>query len=259
MISAARLEQFADELPGLTSVSDVSESLHVLAHPLNVYAVWRAPIYTDQHYRYIEGKHVFFHRSVSPAFRLEFWPLQRANGKSPMMLLVFQRKKLMTWSEGMHELALIGQDSWHFDLTRKHGMMDGVYSPSAPWMIGYWSPHVLRGRHKLDTKTRQFLFMAGGFAAGRLEELIEPEKINGKAPVLTARQEEVLRLYGEGHTKVEIASKLEVSIDTVSDVMNAARKKLGARSGHHAAMIALRLHLIACRALIIPTVVGLLC
>lgn len=259
MISAAALEQFADELPGLTSVSDVLESLHVLVRPtVNVYAAWRAAVYADQHEHYVEGRNVFFHCSVSPAFRMEFWPLQRENGKSPLMLLVFQLRKLMTWTEGKHELALTGQQSWHFDLARKHRMLDGVYSPSGPWIVGYWVPHILRGRYKLDGKTRQRLFMAGGFAAGRLEELIEPEKINGKAPVLTARQTAVVRLYGEGHTKVEVAGKLGVSIDTVSDVTNAARKKLGARSGQHAAIIALRLHLIALRPLAFIPMAGLL-
>jgi DNA-binding CsgD family transcriptional regulator len=248
MISAARLEQFADELPGLTSPAEVLESLHVLVRPaINVYGAWRRPIYVvDRHEPpYIEDKNAWVHRSVSSAYRAEFWSLARKNGRSPMVLLALQRKRLVTWSEGRHELALRGQDSWLFDLLRKHRMLDGAYSPSAPWMVGYWSPHVLRGRYKLDNKIRQCLFMAAGFAAGRLEELIDPEKIDGNVPKLTARQAEVLRLYGEGHTQVEIAKKLEVGIDSVSDVTSAARKKLGARSGSHAAIIAVRMHLIA--------------
>ena len=32
-------------------------------------------------------------------------------------------------------------------------------------MVVYWTPHVLRARHKLNEKARACLFMAAGFAA----------------------------------------------------------------------------------------------
>ena len=172
-------------------------------------------------------------------------PLARKNGPSQMSLLAFQRQKLITWSEGMRILELRGEEAWFFDLARRHGMRDGAYSPSGPWMIAYWSRHALRGRYKLENKIRACLFMAGGFAAHRLEEIIDAEKIDGRVPKLTAPQQAVLRLLSHGFTQGEIAKRLKRSSATVNDHFEAARAKLGARNSHHAAMIAMRLHLLS--------------
>lgn len=258
MISIAHLDQFADELPGLTTPRNVLAALHALVQPtVNVYAAWRPPVYPGNTELYTEGRNVFFHSSVTAAFRNEFWPLARKHGTSAMALLAMQRRSLLLWSEGRPMLAMRGQESWMVDLGKEHGMRDGAYSPSAAWMVAYWSPHLLRGRYKLDAKIRRSMFMAGGFAAGRLEELIEPEKVDGKVPQLTPRQYAVVRMIADGHSNVEIAKLLGVSIDSVSDVTDAAKKRLRARSRTHTAIMALRLHLIACRPLLIVGV--LLC
>ena len=243
---AEHLDQFADELGGLFTVKSVMDALHAFVHPtVSVFATFRLPIYSpNQIERFAECKNVFFHSSVSQKFRDEFWPLNQTNGISPMALLVFQRRELLTWTEGMRELESRGDESWLFDLARRHKILDGAYCPSGAWMVVYWTPHVLRARHKLNEKARACLFMAAGFAAHRLEMLIEPEKLNGKVPpALTAPQKTVLRLLAHGYTQAEIAKRLKRSKDTVRDHLEAARKKLGARDSHHAAQIARELML----------------
>ena len=124
---------------------------------------------------------------------------------------------------------LRGDESWLFDLARRHKMLDGAYCPSGPWMVAYWTPHVLRARHKLNEKARACLFMAAGFAAHRLEKLIDTEKLNGRVPNLTAPQKTVLRLLAQGYTQDEIAKRLKRGKGTVRDHLEAARRKLGAR------------------------------
>jgi DNA-binding CsgD family transcriptional regulator len=245
MLKAEHLDQFADELAGLASVQPVLSALHRFVHPVvNVYAVFRVPIHAGDSYAYFEDKNVFFHSSVKQTFRDAFWPIARKNGISPMALLAFQQRQLLTWTEGRRELDARGTESWLFDLAQQHGMRDGAYCPSGAWMIGYWSPHVLRARYKLTEKTRGCLFMAAGFVAHRLEKIIGREKLNGTTPNLTAPQKAVLRMLAQGFTQDEIARRLKRSKDTVRDHLEAARKKLGARNSHHAAQIARELHLI---------------
>ena len=246
MLRAEHLDQFAQELAGLEDASNILDALHTLVHPvINVLAAWRPRVYPSDSERLNVCKNAFFHSSVPKAFRDEFMPLARKNGPSQMSLLAFQRRKLITWSEGMRILELRGEEAWFFDLARRHGMRDGAYSPSGPWMIAYWSRHALQGRHKLESKIRACLFMAGGFTAHRLEEIIDAEKIDGRVPKLTAPQQAVLRLLSHGFTQGEIAKRLKRSRATVDDHFEAARAKLGARNSHHAAMIAMRLHLLS--------------
>jgi len=242
MLSAVDLDHFANELDGRATPQAVLNALHEFSHPvMNAYGAWRLPLNRDD--LYVEGKNVWFHASVPPAYIEEFWPLARKFGPSPMSTLVQQRHKLVTWGEGMRELALRGQESWLFDLARRHGMRDGAYVPQGAWMINYWSPKVLRG---LSTRSRACLFMAAGFVCHRMETLIGPEKINNTVVAgLTARQLSALRLVSRGHTLAEIAARMEVGTATVRDYLEGARKKLGARDATHAAFQALRLHLIA--------------
>ena len=245
MLKAEHLDQFADELAGHFSVAAVLDALHAFVHPtVNVFAAFRLAIYRGETERFVERKNVFFHSTVRPTFRDEFWPLARKHGMSPMALLAFQRRELLTWSEGMRILESRGDESWLFDLARRHKMLDGAYCPSGPWMVAYWTPHVLRARHKLNEKARACLFMAAGFAAHRLEKLIDTEKLNGRVPNLTAPQKTVLRLLAQGYTQDEIAKRLKRGKGTVRDHLEAARRKLGARDSHHAAQIAHELFLI---------------
>jgi DNA-binding CsgD family transcriptional regulator len=242
MLNAVDLDRFATELDGLETPETVLDALHDFVQPtVCAYAAWRAPIYPGKIEGYELGRNVWFHSSVSPSFLKEFWPLADKYGPSPMSRLAYQRRRLLTWSEGMRELAVRGQESWQFDLVRKHKMRDGAYVPVGAWMVGFWSPKVLR----LTKPARAFLYMAAGLAAHRLESMIEPEKIDGVVPVLTARQLGALRLVSHGHTLREIAERMGVGVATVRDYVDGARRKLKARDGHHAAFLALRLHLIA--------------
>lgn len=241
MLSAVDLDRFASELDGLDTPQAVINALHEFVQPvMNAYGAWRMPLNRDD--VYAQGKNVWFHASVPRAYIEEFWPLFRKFGPSPMSTLVQQRHKLVTWSEGMRVLALRGEESWLFDLARRQGLRDGAYAPQGAWIIGYWSPKVLRG---ISTRSRACLFMAAGFVCHRMEKLIRPERIDGIVPGLTARQLAALRLISRGHTLAEIATRMEVGRPTVRDYLEGARKKLGARDATHAAFQALRLHLIA--------------
>ena len=105
MLKAEHLDQFADELAGHFSVAAVLDALHAFVHPtVNVFAAFRLAIYRGETERFVERKNVFFHSTVRPTFRDEFWPLARKHGMSPMALLAFQRRELLTWSEGMRIL-----------------------------------------------------------------------------------------------------------------------------------------------------------
>ena len=242
MLNAVDLDRFATELDGYETPDAVVQALHDFIQPtVYGYAAWRAPIYLGEIEGYKAGRNVWFHPNVPVGFVKEFWPLAQKYGPSPMSRLAHQRRKLLTWSEGMRELALRGQESWQFDLARKHKMRDGAYVPIGAWMIAFWSPKVLR----LTKPARAFLYMAAGLAAHRLEALIEPEKIDGVVPVLTARQLGALRLVSHGHTMREIAERMGVGVATVRDYLDGARRKLKARDATHAAFLALRLHLIA--------------
>lgn len=57
---------------------------------------------------------------------------------------------------------------------------------------------------------------------------------------LTERELEVLELAAAGNTKVEIADKLHKSPETVKNVEERIRRKLGARNTTHAVSIAIR-------------------
>ena len=117
MLKAEHLDQFADELAGHFSVAAVLDALHAFVHPtVNVFAAFRLAIYRGETERFVERKNVFFHSTVRPTFRDEFWPLARKHGMSPMALLAFQRRELLTWSEGMRILESRGDESWLFDL-----------------------------------------------------------------------------------------------------------------------------------------------
>ena len=57
-------------------------------------------------------------------------------------------------------------------------------------------------------------------------------------PTLTPRQREVLLAYAMGEKPGEVAARLGVSVNTVSDTAYDARKRLGARTMINAVIIA---------------------
>jgi len=237
-----KLEQFANELTGLERPDEVVNALHALVRPtINVYGAWRIPIYPDEMDRYVVDRNVWFHASVPPGFVEGFWPLARKYGPSPMSRLAQQKHRLMTWTEMTRELALSGPESWLLDLARTYKIRDAAYSPHGAWLVGYWSPKVIR----LSAQTRAGLSIAAGFTVHRLEEMVDPEEIDGTVPRLTRRQLGALRLMSRGHTVAEIAVRMGVTFHTVRDYLDGARRKLNASSAHHAACQALRLHLIS--------------
>lgn len=78
-----------------------------------------------------------------------------------------------------------------------------------------------------------------------LERQPRPEPAFTLAEELTEREREVLRLMAEGYTNKEIAERLSVAEVTVKKHVQSIMAKLGATDRTHAAILALRLGLIA--------------
>ncbi len=62
----------------------------------------------------------------------------------------------------------------------------------------------------------------------------------GSQGPLTSREQEVLRLFAEGHSYAEVAELLRVTVDTVRDHARKAMRRLGARNKAHAVALAIR-------------------
>ena len=74
--------------------------------------------------------------------------------------------------------------------------------------------------------------------------MTEQAETTPSSPSLTPRQREVLTLVADGYTDNEIARRLILSADTISNHVRRARERLNARSRAQAVAIAIRLHLI---------------
>jgi DNA-binding NarL/FixJ family response regulator len=96
---------------------------------------------------------------------------------------------------------------------------------------------VLEGRTYLSPS------MIGGVVRSILTEGDDPGRAAG-APVLTARQVEVLRLIVGGKSLKEIAFQLHLSVKTLEKHRMHVMAKLGANTGAELAMVAVRLGLV---------------
>ncbi|WVH05499.1 hypothetical protein KKJFFJLC_00015 [Vibrio phage vB_VpaS_PGB] len=58
--------------------------------------------------------------------------------------------------------------------------------------------------------------------------------------MITPRQLQVLRLYANGLTSIEIAAELTISVRTVEEHLRGCRKELGAKNSVHAVAMAIQ-------------------
>jgi LuxR family quorum sensing-dependent transcriptional regulator len=161
-----------------------------------------------------------------------------------MLFLAATSMAIHSWTEARRMFQPIGVDNWAYDLGLKHGIRDGLTCPvGGRWVVGFWS------RKELSTSVsrpmRIMIFAAASFAALRLEQLADPDpNLAGPHVQLTPRELSVLRLVATGAQLREVAEALGLGEETVRSHLKKAQSKLGTRNRTHAAVEAMRQHLI---------------
>lgn len=245
--SKYHLGQFLTGLGAITESAAVIDAVHAVTSPtgLNAYAAWRIPVFRTDVDAFTVGQNVFPHSSVPAAYWPDYWPLAKLHGNSPSAQLAMLHQKPITMTEALRVLSPTGKQLWLFDLLHKHHLRDLFYCPVGRWMLAFWSSKILH----LNWEARAVPYLVSHYAVGRLDELIVAKKIDkkidGKAPSLSSREAEILRLASRGLRAMAIADTLEIAEETVRHHLKNVTRKLGARSPMHAACQALRLHLIS--------------
>jgi len=85
-----------------------------------------------------------------------------------------------------------------------------------------------------------------GFSAAAQQLLAEEVRVRGRAerPSVTKREQQILRLMGEGLSSTEMSERLGISCSTVKTHAHNLLKKLGVNSRTQAVLVALRYKLI---------------
>jgi DNA-binding CsgD family transcriptional regulator len=240
------LPLFIDEIERLNHFIDVLNALdrHV-ARPqrAHVYAAWRSTI-DDRDSSYVLGRNVFVHASVPKEFYPEFLGAYAHYGHTPMARYarLSPSPALLTWHEHRQRLKLNGDGLWFHELAQRYGMLDGLYCAHWQWTIGYWTPTIFTP----TDDDRKILDIAAYFAAARMEQLMaaRKKKLDGVVATLSPREQLTLIRYSLGDSEQEIADRLGVSTGRVNNLLNAARKKLKAKSRPHAVRIAVLVRMI---------------
>jgi LuxR family quorum sensing-dependent transcriptional regulator len=189
------------------------------------------------------GENVFIHKSVPAGWWEAYFDLSK-QAYAPMIMMARHCLAPYTWTECLRMFEPVGIDRWAHELALKYGMRDGLTCPvGGRWVVAYWSRKVLS--NKLSPQLRALLFMAGNFAAIRLEKIVGPDSRRiGKRLSLTPRELSVLRLASNGHRTRMIAQLLELGEETVRSHIKKAQTKLGVKDRLHAVAEALRHQLI---------------
>jgi DNA-binding CsgD family transcriptional regulator len=241
-----RLPLFIDEIEGLHHFIDVLNSLdrHV-ARPqgAHVYAAWRSTI-NDRDSSYLLGRNVFVHASVPKGFYPEFARTYAHYGHTPMARYarLNPTPALLTWHEHRQRLKLTGDGLWFHELEERYGIFDGLYCYHGQLTICFWTPNIFKPNYDY----RKILDIAAYFAAARLEKLMaaRKKKLDRVPATLSPREQLSLIRYSLGDSEQEIADRLGVSTGRVNNLLNAARKKLKAKSRPHAVRIAVLAYII---------------
>jgi DNA-binding CsgD family transcriptional regulator len=189
------------------------------------------------------GENVFIHKSVPEGWWDAYFDLSK-QAYTPMIMMARHCLAPYTWTECLRMFEPVGIDRWAYELALKYGMRDGLTCPvGGRWVVAYWSRKVLS--NTLSPQLRALLFMAGNFAAIRLEKIVGPDPRRiGKRLSLTPRELSVLRLASNGHRTRRIAQLLELGEETVRSHLKKAQTKLGVNDRLHAVAEALRHQLI---------------
>jgi len=234
------LPLFVNEIESLNQFIDVLNALdRHIARPqgAHVYAAWRSTI-NDRDSSYLLGRNIFVHASVSKGFYPEFVRAYARYGHTPMARYarLNPTPALLTWQEHRQRLRLTGDGLWFHELAERYGMFDGLYCSHWQWTIGFWTPTIF----KPTDDDRKILDIAAYLAAARMEQLMaaRKKKVDSIPAKLSPREQLSLIRYSLGDSEQEIADRLGVSAGRVNNLLNAARKKLKAKSRPHAVRIA---------------------
>lgn len=235
---------FARDIHDLRTPNDVIAALHDTTHRLpafeayNVMGCWHiSDVISHPNQR--EGKTLFWHASVPKGYADSYFTQLDSYGPSVTQQLVRRRPIPFTMSEAMQLAQVAGADRWVFDNMHKHGMRDGLVCPFVGWVLTYWTAQPINP----SWAERRWLGGAAYFAVERISELVpDPEAVLRNGKTLTARQIQALRGVAEGLSYAELGARLGgISTRAVEDIINRAKKRLGAKTTAQLVAMALRM------------------
>jgi LuxR family quorum sensing-dependent transcriptional regulator len=243
---APRLDEYTGALADARTPAEVLDALDAFAKhllPIHAHGAARFPQLAPDWCSARLGRDVLLHSSVPLGWWEEYIAMARRESDTGLTML---RASLtaFTWTETMQTLDPIGIDRWPYELSVKYGIRDlFACAVGRRWIVAFWSPRPL-GK-ELTQPLRIVLFAAAGFAALRLEQLIDsdPRWVAKRAKV-TPRELAVLRLLSMGRQTAEIATVLGLGEETVRSHLKKAQAKLGVRNRTHAVSEAIRQQLI---------------
>jgi hypothetical protein len=141
---ALPLLAFCTGLDAMLTPGEVVERLHDAVQQIEqlrdyhvLSAFYLSRVITD--HAQIDGKTLFWHRSVPLPFRTMYFDILAANGPSFMQQLARERSQPFTFTEATRLVRPTGRQSWTVELMRKYGMRDGLYCPFPRWAVVYWT------------------------------------------------------------------------------------------------------------------------
>jgi DNA-binding CsgD family transcriptional regulator len=192
--------------------------------PLNVFAAWNYKFHFSD---------IVYHANIPTEFRKMHQAALKQSNLSPMGKLALTDALPFTIVEALAKARGRGNHPI-VKLLRDHGYRDGLYCTRLPWVVAFWSPHVL----SLSRDQRITFDAASAAAVYRLKEIMG--RRNRPEATLTVRERSVLRHLSKGLDAAQAAEVLQLSENTVRTYLKRAQEKLGANSQLHAVALAIR-------------------
>jgi DNA-binding CsgD family transcriptional regulator len=152
--------------------------------------------------------------------------------------MTWVRRSPFTTTECMRLTRPNESERWVFNLLRAHGIRDMLYCPVDDWIVGFWSPKVLR----LSLTDRGLLYSLAMQASMRLDEIVG--STTEQRVRLSTREVAVLHYLSNGASNAVIARELDIGEGSIRTYLGRAMSKLGAKTRTQAACEAMRLLLI---------------
>ena len=196
--------------------------------PLNVFAAWNYKFHFSD---------IVYHANIPTEFRKMHQAALKQSNLSPMGKLALTDALPFTFVEALAKARGRGNHPI-VKLLRDHGYRDGLYCTRLPWVVAFWSPHVLSEK-SLSRDLRITFDAASAAAVYRLKEIMGRRNRPDAMP-LTVRERSVLRHLSKGKDAAQIAEVLQLSENTVRTYLKRAQQKLGANSQLHAVALSIR-------------------
>jgi LuxR family transcriptional regulator, quorum-sensing system regulator BjaR1 len=178
----------------------------------------------------------FFYIVEWPEIWRKFYLAANLVARDPVVEGVRRYRVPFTWTDLRRERRPDRAVTEVFRLTGQHGWHDGLVVP-VPRGGPYYGLVSLTGHSPLlSAHSRTHLSLASECLLGRLRSFGPPQRLPASPSGLTQRELDALRLVAFGCTDAEIATSLGISRITAHQHVEAARKRLQARS--RASMVA---------------------